>query len=117
MACPEGHYAEILRTSDGLTPSKPYTFVPNIFAMSDWFAIADRAMTRAEAAFRAYSEYKSDEKWAEEEITTWNLLNDEWQAIKKRYDEIEAPWNLVDWGHSSAGSYITDLVNVSTCGS
>ncbi len=119
-ACPEGKYAALLKTPDGqwgvlggLTPEQPFTLVPNVFAMSEWFAIADRVITRGEAAFRAYSSFKAPEEWTAEENARWNQLKDEWYAVKERYDNVESPWNILDWTHASAGSYITDLVNVS----
>ena len=114
MACPEGRYAAILRTADGLTPEHPYNLTPNIFAVSDWRAIAERAITRAEAAKREYGSFKPAEEWTEAENTMWNTLIEELQAIQERFDNVESVWNIFDWTHASAGSYITDLVAIAT---
>ena len=114
MACPEGSYAALLKTASGLTPSNPYTIIPNLFAMADWRAVLERVLSLMEAAFHSYKTAKPEGDWTPHETTQYNAVVERYNGVRRRADEIGPAWNIVDWDQPSAGEYITTYVGLAT---
>lgn len=96
MACPEGMYADEVRTTSGLTAEHAYTLIPNQIAYGEWLSTAQSLLTRARREYVQYGTTKPAEDWTATETATWTTLGNEFDAMVGRYNDLPHPWDLLD---------------------